>query len=73
MLPSDFSRKPLAAGLLVALYGTATLAQDAGVQGEETASVEQLEEVVVTARRTEENMQTVLYELMVFEGLRRTN
>ena len=51
MLPSDFSRKPLAAGLLVALYGTATLAQDAGVQGEETASVEQLEEVVVTGIR----------------------
>ena len=51
MLPSDFSRKPLAAGLLVALYGTATLAQDAGVQGEETASGEQLEEVLVTGIR----------------------
>ena len=33
MLPSDFSRKPLAAGLLVALYGTATLAQDAEFKG----------------------------------------
>ncbi len=35
MLPSDFSKKPIAAGLLVALYGATALAQDAAVDAGE--------------------------------------
>ena len=34
MLPSDFSKKPIAAGLLVALYGATALAQDAAVDAD---------------------------------------
>ena len=46
MLPSDFSKKPIAAGLLLALYGATALAQDAAVDaGEATSSEEALEEV----------------------------
>ena len=51
MLPSDFSKKPIAAGLLIALYGASALAQDAAVDGDDAASAEQLEEVVVTGIR----------------------
>lgn len=51
MLPSNFSKKPIAAGLLVALYGATALAQDAGVDADEAASEQELEEVVVTGIR----------------------
>ena len=51
MLPSDFSKKPIAAGLLVALYGATALAQDASTGADEAASAEELEEVVVTGIR----------------------
>jgi outer membrane cobalamin receptor len=51
MLPSDFSKKPIAAGLLLALYGATALAQDATVDADEVTSSEDLEEVVVTGIR----------------------
>ena len=51
MLPSNFSKKPIAAGLLVALYGATALAQDAGIDADEAASEQELEEVVVTGIR----------------------
>ena len=51
MLPSDFSKKPIAAGLLVALYGATALAQDAAVDADEVTSSEDLEEVLVTGIR----------------------
>ena len=51
MLPSDFSKKPIAAGLLVALYGATALAQDAAVDADEATSSEGLEEVLVTGIR----------------------
>ena len=51
MLPSDFSKKPIAAGMLVALYGATALAQDAAVNADEVTSSEALEEVVVTGIR----------------------
>ena len=52
MLPSYFSRKPIAAGLVLALYGAAALAQDAVVEADDTAAAAgELEEVVVTGIR----------------------
>ena len=51
MLPSDFSKKPIAAGLLLALYGATALAQDATVDADEVTSSEDLEEVLVTGIR----------------------
>ena len=51
MLPSDFSKTPIAAGLLVALYGASALAQDDQTSSEAGASDEALEEVVVTGLR----------------------
>ena len=45
MLPSDFSKKPIAAGLLIALYGATALAQDAGVEADESASGGELEDL----------------------------
>ena len=51
MLPSYFSRKPIAAGLVLALYGAAALAQDAVVEADDTAAAGELEEVVVTGIR----------------------
>ena len=56
MLPSDFSKKPIAAGLLVALYGATALAQDAAVDAGEAATEEALEEVVVTGIVTVSNV-----------------
>ena len=51
MLPSDFPKKPIAAGMLVALYGATALAQDTGVEADEVTSEQELEEVVVTGIR----------------------